>query len=40
MIETDISFAIFGVQNQKIFVAERGSVNGHNSLIRTPFDAI
>jgi hypothetical protein len=26
MIETDISFAIFGVQNQKIFVTERGSV--------------
>jgi hypothetical protein len=26
MIEMDISFAIFGVQNHKIFVAERGSV--------------
>jgi hypothetical protein len=26
MIETDILIAIFGVQNQKISVAERGSV--------------
>jgi hypothetical protein len=26
MIETDISFSIFGVQNEKISVVERGSV--------------
>jgi hypothetical protein len=26
MIEMDISFAIFGVQNQKISAAEQGSV--------------
>jgi hypothetical protein len=39
IIEMDVSLAIFGVQNQKISVAERGSVKRAYFLIRTPFDA-